>query len=71
MRNTPCIPSDIQDTISDFLIVPARSDTIFDFGENNAYFLFERGENFGVGFLGGRGGRGKGGSLKKKYRISV
>lgn len=61
MRNTPCIPSDIQDTISDFLIVPdcskLVSDTIFDFGENNAYFLFERGENFGVGFLGGRGER--------------
>lgn len=59
MRNTPCIPSDIQDTISDFLIVPDCSKLVptpsLTFGENNAYFLFERGENFGVGFLGGRG----------------
>lgn len=74
MRNTPCIPSDIIDTISDFLIVPDCSKLVstpsLTLQKIMLISFLSVAKILESDFLGG-GGRGKGGSLRKKYRISV
>lgn len=74
MRNTPCIPSDIQDTISDFLIVPDCRKLVptpsLTLEKITLISFLSVAKILESDFLGG-GGRVKGGSLRKKYRISV
>lgn len=75
MRNSPCIPSDIQDTISDFLIVPDCSKLVptppLTLEKITLISFLSVAKILESDFLGGGGGGGKGGSPRKKYRISV